>query len=219
MESARQQWPAMTQSVENVGVPGCQWQVGVFWDGAMLFGQTLLRGELYHHPRLADELKLADVGDNLLHLSVGFGDSMRLVDRAGTNSPAIRKGLQEGRLPIPFVETRDGDLVWHETVFAHLLDRKMEDGMSPRPDDVLVVQAKFAVRNAGSARRTAHLWLHFGDTSQTRSASHQLPELAAAIPHSFEAPFGIVEGKVRYVIPAPARGSFAGTMRFRRRWE
>ncbi len=207
MESARQQWPAMTQSVEHVGVPGCQWQVGVFWDGAMLFGQTLLRGELYHHPRLADELKLANVGDNLLHLSVGFGERMRLVDRTGTNSPAIRKGLQEGRLPIPFVETRDGDLVWRETVFAHLLDRKMEDGMSPRPDDVLVVQARFTVRNAGSACRTAHLWLHFGDTSQTRSASHQLPELAAAIPHSFAAPFGVVAGKVRYVIPAPAAGA------------
>ena len=147
-------------------MPGCQWQVGVFWDGAMLFGQTLLRGELYHHPRLADELALAGVGNNLLHLSVGFGDSMRLIDREGTNSPPIRKGLQEGRLPIPYVETRDGDLVWHETVFAHLLDRKMEDGMTPRPDDVLVVQARFSVRNAGSARRTGHLWLHFGDTTR-----------------------------------------------------
>jgi hypothetical protein len=210
MESARQQWPAMSHSVENVGVPGCQWQVGVFWDGGMLFGPTLLRGELYHHPRMADEVKLCGVGNNLLHVSVGFGDSMRLVDRGGTNSTAIRKGLQEGRLPIPFVETRDGDLVWHETVFAHLLDRKMEDGMSPRPGDVLVVQAKFTVRNAGSARRTAHLWLHFGGTSQTRSASQQLPELAAAIPHSFEAPFGMMEGKVRYVIPAPAQGTLRG---------
>jgi hypothetical protein len=207
LEAARQQWPPMTKSVQNVGVPGCQWQVGVFWDGALLFGQTLLRGEVYRHPRLADELALAGVGNNLLHLSVGFGDSMRLVDREGTNVPAIRKGLQDGRLPIPYVETRDGDLVWREEVFAHLLDRRMEDGMSPRPDDVLVVQVKFSVCNKGPARRTGHLWLHFGDTSQTRSASHQLPQLAPSISHTFQSPFGIVDGRVRYVIPGPTQGT------------
>src|SRR3972149_5205047 len=71
MESARREWTPMTRSVQNVGVPGCQWQVGVFWDGALLFGQTLLRGEMYHHPRLAEELALAGVGNNLLHVSVG----------------------------------------------------------------------------------------------------------------------------------------------------
>jgi hypothetical protein len=207
MEAARQQWPAMTKSVQNVGVPGCQWQVGVFWDGALLFGQTLLRGEVYHHPRMADELTLAGVGNNLLHVSVGFGDTMRLVDRKGTNTSTIQKGLQEGRLPMPFIETRDGDLVWNETVFAHLLDRKMEDGMSPRPNDVMVVQVEFVVRNAGPAQRTGHLWLHFADTSQTRSASHQLPELAPAIPHSFEPPFGTMDGRVRYVVPPPAKGT------------
>ena len=211
LESARQQWPRLTKSVESVGVPGCQWQVGVFWDGALLFGQTLLRG--YNHPRLADEVKLAGIGNNMLHVSVGFGDSMRLIDRLGSNSPAIRKGLQEGRLPMPYVETRDGDLVWHEAVFAHLLDRKMEDGMTPRPDDVMVVQVKFSVHNAGSARRTGHLWLHFGDTSQTFIAAYQIhegataPELAPAIAHTFEAPFGMMDGKVRYVVPAPAQGT------------
>jgi hypothetical protein len=89
-----------------VGVPGGQWQVGVFWDGALLFGQTLLRGELHQHSRLADELALAAVGNNLLHASVGFGEPMRLVDREGTNSPMIRKGLQERRLPIPYIETK-----------------------------------------------------------------------------------------------------------------
>jgi hypothetical protein len=206
LEQARKCWTPMTKSVQHVGVPGCQWQVGVFWDGALLFGQTLLRGELYHHPRMADEVKLAGVGNNLLHVSVGFGDRMRLIDREGTNSTAIRKGLQEGRLPIPYVETRDGDLLWHETVFAHLLDRKMEEGMTPRTDHVLVVQVKFSVHNAGPARRTGHLWLHFGDTTQTRSASQQLPELAPAIAHSFEQPFGMMEGKVRYVVPAPVQG-------------
>jgi hypothetical protein len=207
MESARQQWPPMTKSVQNIGVPGCQWQVGVFWDGALLFGQTLLRGEAYNHPRMADELALAGVGNNLLHVSVGFGDPMRLIDREGTNAPTIRKGLQEGCLPMPYVETRDGDLMWNETVFAHLLDPKMEDGMSPRPDDVLVVQVKFSIRNTGMSQRTGHLWLHFGDTSQTRSASHQLPQLAPAVPHSFKPPLGTIDGRVRYVLPAPAQGS------------
>jgi hypothetical protein len=215
LESARRQWPRLANSVENVGVPGCQWQVGVFGNGGLLFGQTLLRG--YNHPRLAEELKLTGAGNNMLHVSAGFGDSMRLIDRLGSNSPAIRKGLQEGRLPMPYIETWDGDLVWHETVFAHLLDRKMEEGMNPRPDDAMVVQVKFSVRNAGSARRTGHLWLHFGDTSQTFQASHQfapspdpaiapVPELAPAIAHTFEAPLGMLEGKVRYVIPAPAQG-------------
>jgi hypothetical protein len=207
MESARREWPRMTQSVQNVGVPGCQWQAGVFWDGALLFGQTLLRGELYHHPRMADELALAGVGNNLLHVSVGFGNSMRLVDREGTIAPAIRKGLLDGRLPMPYVETRDGDLVWRESVFAHLLDRKMEEGMTSRSDDVMVVQVEFVARNTRLARTTGHLWLHFGDTSQTRSASHQLPELAPAIAHAFEPPYGMLEGKVRYVIPTPSDGT------------
>ncbi|MCC6124559.1 MAG: hypothetical protein IT426_06340 [Pirellulales bacterium] len=206
LEHARKQWEPMTKSVQNVGVPGCQWQVGVFWDGALLFGQTLLRGEAYRHPRLADEIALARLGDNMLHVSVGFGAQMRLLDRAGSNSPLIRKGLCEGRLPMPFVESRDGDLVWRETVFAHLLERKMEAGMEPRPDDVLVVQVKFTARNAGLSRRVGHLWLHFGDATKTRSASQQLPELAPALAHAYEAPFGMLEGKVRYAIPTPSRG-------------
>jgi hypothetical protein len=206
LEQARKQWAPMTKSVQNVGVPGCQWQVGVFWDGALLFGQTLLRGEAYHHPRLADEIALAQLGGNMMHVSVGFGDRMRLLDRAGTNSPGVRKGLREGRLPMPFVESRDGDLVWRETVFAHLLDRKPEEGMDPHPEDVFVAQVKFTVQNTGLSRRNGHLWLHMGDTTRTRTASHQLPELAPAIPHAYEAPFGILDGKVRYVIPTPSQG-------------
>ncbi|MBI2301033.1 MAG: hypothetical protein HYU66_19145 [Armatimonadetes bacterium] len=202
LEQARKCWKPMVRAVQHVGVPGYQFQAGVMWDGALLFGPLGFR-----------ELKVmqqetAPLGDNRLHLSIAYGAPMRLADRHGTGNPAIRRWLAEGRLPIPHVETTDGDLVWDETVFAHLLGRQCDDGLRPREDDTLVTHAEIRVHNTGRSRRQGQLWLHFGDTSQVELGykCSQGKELAPAITHRFEVPYGWVDGKVRYVLPPPAKG-------------
>jgi len=202
LEQARQCWQTMVRPVQHVGVPGYQFQAGVMWDGALVFGPLDFR------QLKVMQAELAPLGDNRLHVSVGYGDPMRLVDRRGTGHPAIRRSLEQGRLPIPHVITQDRDLCWDQTVFAHLLDRGLDAGMNPGSNDVLVVQADFHVRNTGQARRTGHLWLHFGDTSQVRLGYKcgQGDELAPPIAHRYQAPFGLVGDQVRYVLPAPDRG-------------
>ncbi|GMV96166.1 MAG: hypothetical protein AMXMBFR83_05340 [Phycisphaerae bacterium] len=198
-EAARRQWSPMVRPVQHVGIPGYEWQTAVLWDGSLLFGPQW-RGV---------EAEVAPLGDNLLHLCVGFGERMRFLDRVGTNAPAIRRSLEGGRLPVPTVESRDGDLLWRETVFAHLLDRRPEEGLDPKAGDVLVTHALFSVRNGGYARRTGHLWLYVGDASKVNLGykAHALPELGKPLPHRLEDGLGIVGGKVRYVLPAPAKGT------------
>jgi hypothetical protein len=202
LEQARQCWQPMLRPVQHVGVPGYQFQAGVMWDGSLVFGPLDFLG------LKVMQAELAPLGENRLHVSVGFGDPMRLVDRKGTASADIRRELEQGRLPIPHVVTQDGRFIWDETVFAHLLDRAWDKSMQPDTNDVLVVHALFTVRNTDLARRTAHLWLHFGDASQVRFGYKcaQLPDLAPPIAHRFAAPFGMVSNRVRYVLPAPAQG-------------
>jgi hypothetical protein len=134
---------------------------------------------------------------------------MRFVDRRGTNSPDIKRWLESGRLPVPHVQTKDGDLIWHETVFAHLLDRNLEDGMTPKPDDTLVVHIRFQVKNTGVEPRTAHAWLYASSIDQVSLgySCEVRPELGKAIEHKWEPPYDVVDGKVRYVIPPPAKGT------------
>ncbi len=202
LEQARQCWQPMVRPVQHVGVPGYQFQAGVMWDGALVFGPLDFR------QLKVMQAELALLGDSRLHVSVGYGEPMRLVDRRGTGHPAIRRHLEQGRLPIPHVVTQDGDLLWDETVFAHLLGREPGEGMRPKPDDVLVVQAVFNVRNTDHARCTGHLWLHFGDTRQVSFGYKcaQKDDLAPAIAHRFEPPLGMVGEKVRYVLPPPDKG-------------
>ena len=80
--------------------------------------------------------------------------------------------------------------------------------MTPTPDQRLVTQVLFRVRNGGPVHRTGWLWLHFGDTSDTTfgykcAVSERLPP---ALLHAREGAFGRVAGGVRYVLPAPAAG-------------
>ncbi len=192
----------MTRAVQHVGVPGYQFQTGVTWDGALVFGPL----EFYDFKVIRDEM--APLGKHLLHVSFGFGDVLRLVDRQGTLHPGIRRSLEQGRLPIPSVETRDGELEWRETVFAHLLDRPMQPWPEPRPGDVLLTHAVFRVRNAGLARRTGHLWMHFGDTKKVLFGykCRQLPEIAEPIAFRFDPPYGRLEDGIRFALPTPQKG-------------
>lgn len=197
-EAARQQWHPMIRPVQHVGVPGYQWQTAVFWDGSLVFG-----------PFWRLEQAVAPLGNNLMHLSVAFGEPIRFMDRSGTNAPSIRRYLEGGRLPIPSVESRDGNLLWRETVFAHLLNRQPEEGMRPKPEDMLITHMCWKVRNTGLTVQTGHLWLYPADTSHVRFGYKCTvdEELGQALPHQFQAGLGIVEGRVRYAIPSPKKGT------------
>jgi hypothetical protein len=202
IEQALRCWKPMTRAVQHVGVPGYQFQAGVMWDGALVFGPLEFRGLKV----MGKEIE--PLGRHYLHVSFGYGEPMRLADRKGTGSPLIRRSLEGGRLPIPHVLTRDGDLEWRETVFAHLLGRSAGEWLETHDGDRLVVHADFRVRNGGPARRTGRLWMHFGDTSRVKFGykCEQLPEIGAEIPCRFEPPFGRVDGGVRFALPRPEKG-------------
>ncbi|MBE7559395.1 hypothetical protein HS125_10750 [bacterium] len=105
-EQAKAAWKPMVRPVQHVGVPGYNFQTAVLWNGASVCGPIAVRDI----PVMVEEL--APLGDNGLHLTVGFWRSrMRILDRQGTNHPDLSRRLLDGRLPIPTVETRDGDLV------------------------------------------------------------------------------------------------------------
>jgi len=215
LEEAKKLWKPMTRAVQHVGVPGYQWQAGVFWDGSLLFGPL---NEFRYTPALAKEC--APLGRNLLNVTVGYGDPVRFQERSGIEDAKFQRSLEAGRLPLPHIATKDGNLLWDETVFSHLLDRDLEEGMKPSLDDILVVQATFKVRNSGSAPSVGHLWLHFGDTTDIIFGykAGRGDELGSVYPQHFEAPLGILENMwlnapygsfkkdVRYVIPKPEKG-------------
>ncbi len=203
LEQARKCWQPMTRAVQHVGVPGFEFQVGVMWDGSLVFGPL----QFLNLKVMREDLAL--LGSSPLHLSVGYGNPLRFVDRPGTGKPEIRRWLEEGRLPIPHIETADGELIWQERVFAHLLGRELGEGMQPGRDDKLVVHARIKVRNGGWATRTGHLWLHLGDTSQVRFGykCRMGSDLGPAIAHRYEVPYGILDGKVRYVLAPPTHGT------------
>lgn len=178
LERARALWSPMVRPVEHVGVPGYDFQCGVLWDGGLVFGPLDFRGlEVM-------KKELAPLGDEALHVSVAFGDPPRFVDRQGSGSPQIRRWLDEGCLPIPTVETKEGGFTWNEQVFATRLDPQLEVDSPRGRDEPLVVIARFVVTNETSSRATAHLTLHFGETSSVHNGYKcgQLPELAAAKP-------------------------------------
>jgi len=209
-EKAAPLWTPQTKAIQHVGVPGYQWQTGVLWDGSLAFGPFGFRKQ-EEFPGASFEKfweEFAPLGDNLLHLSFAYGDDVRFLDFAGHGCAAVTKGLEDGRLPIPHVESRDGGLAWDQLVFAHLLDRPMEDGLRPRSGDMLVTHASFTVRNAAPAARTARLWLYFGDASQLQFGYKVNVGIAPgpSIRHSFDPPFGMQADKVRYVLPAPSAG-------------
>jgi hypothetical protein len=157
-------------------------------------------------PGIAREV--AALGDNALHVSVGYGNPMEFSNRAGLTTSYVQKELLDGRLPMPHVRSKDGDLFWEEDVYAHLLGRDFDEGMSSAESDVLVIHAKFTVRNTAAEHKAGHLWLHFGDTSQIQLGykAGESDQLGWAIPHRYERPFGLVADRVRYVIPTPRQG-------------
>ncbi|MHC4403119.1 MAG: hypothetical protein ACYTG0_25945 [Planctomycetota bacterium] len=155
----------------------------------------------------------ATIGNNGAHISVGYGDPMRFLDRRGTESPFIKRGLVDGRLPIAQLRMLESGLEWNQTVFAHLLDRKPKEGMSPRSDDTLVVHSVFKLYNLSDEPRTAHLWLYFGDLTHTRLGYKTVvdEEIDNPLDHKLTNSFGILSnpgmaGNIRYVIPNPEKG-------------
>jgi hypothetical protein len=203
LERARKEWKPMTRGVQHVGVPGHEWQTAVLWNGSLFFGP-----EEGLRKAAAMKEEAASLGNNLLHLSVGYGREITFPDRLGNGSPQIRHSLEMGYLPIPRIQTQRDGLAWDQTVFARLLGKDMNQGMQPAPDDVLVTFVKFRATNSSAGARTGHLWLHFGETSQITFGYKfgQGAALAPALEHTFAAPYGMFDGGVRYVIPEPAVG-------------
>lgn len=205
-ERARREWKPMQHGIAHVGVPGYEWQAGVLWNGALFFGPE---ADLRKTAGMKEEAER--LGNNLLHVSVGYGKEIAIPDRLGRGSTEVRHSLDEGYLPIPHVTTAHEGLKWDETVFARLLGKPMTDGMQPADDDVLVAFTRFKVSNPSAKAATGHLWLHFGDTSQVRYGykAGQGAELGPAIQHTFAAPFGTFDGGVRYILPKPAAGELS----------
>ena len=83
-EEAAKHWRPMVRAVEHVGIPGYPFQAAVLWDGSLVFGPLSFR-EL-----TVMQKETAPLGDNLLHVAVGYGEPMRWIDRRGTRNPAIR---------------------------------------------------------------------------------------------------------------------------------
>lgn len=207
LEKARKAWHPMWRATQHVGVPGYGWQPMVLWDGSIILGPTQYATS-GSPTRKEAEATLGEIAGFQHHMCFAFGEPMKFVDRTGRQSPDISRRLLDGRLPIPVIETRDDSLVWQETVFSHLLGRPISQGMKPAKDDNLVVHAVFRVVNRGHARANAHLWMYLSDTHTSSFAyeSTVSASLGRAVPHRFESPYGRVNGKVRYVIPAPAAG-------------
>src|SRR5437870_11597397 len=131
----------------------------------------------------------AQLGDNALHVSIGYGNNIEFPDRLGRGGNNVTRELEDGYLPIPHVRTSHEGLQWEETVFARLLDRRISEGLQPNESDVLGVFVNIQVKNASVEAKTGHLWLHFGDTSQIRYGykAGQGLELGAAIEYTFAA--------------------------------
>jgi hypothetical protein len=203
-EEAQKYWQPMNRAVQHVGVPGHEWQAGVLWNGALVFGPLKYARE---NPGMVKELAL--LGDNALHISVGYGKSPRFVGRIGGPNPALTRSNEAGYLPIPSIETKDGDLTWKQTVFAHLLDQDFDQALHPKEEHLLVVHSRFTVRNNSADKSEAHLWFHFGNTSQVVFGykAGQGNELGSSIAHKFVSPWGFIENEVRYVVPAPKKGA------------
>ena len=88
LERARKQWKPMTRGVQHVGVPGHEWQTGVLWNGALFFGpEEDLRKEA------AMKEEAAWLGNNSLHISVGYGKEITFPDR-WYGTPATREELR-----------------------------------------------------------------------------------------------------------------------------
>jgi hypothetical protein len=196
-ERAQREWQRMVRPVQHVGIPGYEWETGVFWDGSLYFG-----------PETRLEQAVAPLKDNPMHLCVAFGEQPRFIDRRGTNHSDISRSLEMGRLPIPSIETRDGDLTWTETVFAHLLDRAPSEGLSPRPDDLLVTHMRWKVTNRGTTRQTAHLWLYPMDTSRVRLGykCEVDSDLGKSLGCRLESGLATNNDRVRFAIQPPAKG-------------
>ncbi|MFO0983343.1 MAG: LamG-like jellyroll fold domain-containing protein [Planctomycetota bacterium] len=204
LEQARQCWQPMTRAVQHVGVPGFEFQTGVMWDGSLVFG-----------PFFRPAAEVARLGNNLLHLvftlrsapaSAAHGNDER-------TSTVVRRGLVDGRLPIPWLQCSDQDLEWNETVFAHLLGRTIDQGVSPDENDVLVTHVRLRVHNAGATARLATLLVEPRDTSDLALGykCQSIPARAKLLPVTLRPDAAMFcmqqDGRVRLIVRSPPQGS------------
>ncbi len=203
-EAAQRCWSPMVHPVMHVGVPGYSLQCGMMWDGSLLFGPLCA-----DFPAMAKEIE--PLGAPMQLVSFGFGERCEQVDRAKAVDPRARRSLLEGRLPIPRFDFDDAGLRWSEQLFAQLLDRPLAAGMTPRDDDRMLVHSLWRVENASPLRRTAQLWIHFGTLEGVAFGYKTTlpPGFGTALPQQWHAPIGLLDGRLRYLIPPPTHGELA----------
>ncbi|MBI5705435.1 MAG: hypothetical protein HZC36_00415 [Armatimonadetes bacterium] len=196
---ARTEWSPMVRPVQHVGVPGFEFQTGVMWDGALVFGPL----DFLSLKVMQEEMKLHHASP--MHVSFGYGEKMTLPDRKGTGNRALQRSLVGKSLPIPLLSFRQGDVIWQETVSARLLSGR--EWRSSQ--DVLVADARLkAAPMLGMGPKSARVWIHFGDTSKVRFGykCEQDVQLAPGLPIRFDGRFGMIGDQVRFAVEKPSEG-------------
>ena len=214
-EQAAKIWKPMTRAVQHVGVPGCQWQTGVMWDGALLFGPLDFR----YLSVMQDELKLlGSRGEHrkgiktlwVIASTSQWRTGVRCTSRTGwaQANPPFGAGWKMGGCLFPAWRLPMATSSGRRAFLLDLLNRDFAEGMDSQPDDLPITHAIFKVRNRGSQPQVGHLWLHFADTTQVTLGYKcaQGDELGNALDHTFATPLGMMKDLVRYVIPPPSQG-------------
>lgn len=201
-EQAQKCWTPMKRPVEFLGVPGHQFQMAVFWDGSIVSGYLAIQNP----PVFRKEMEY--LGNRPVHMIIGFGPKMNIIDHFGSNNPKIRRYLEQGRLPIVHTITEDNGLQWHQTTFAHILERKLQLGQYPLPEEMLIAHSIFTVTNKSLTPQTANLWLYLTHPNLDFGYKVRIdPNLGIPSDYHFKSPFGIINDKVRFAIPRPDAGS------------
>lgn len=157
---AQKHWSPMVHPVQHVGAPGFNFQTAVMWDGSLVFGPLGFRNlEVMKH-------EVAQFASEPMHVSFLYGKTPQLVDRLALRNPLVTRRLSDGFLPIPIVETADGEFIWTETVCAYLLARPLSGCPSPTQQDNLITQVQLTAKNSASTAATRSVWIHFGTDSQ-----------------------------------------------------
>lgn len=192
-DRAIENWQLPRRGVIHIGIPGYQWQAGVFWDGSLLFGPT---NSLRNVSAVSKEC--IELGDNQAHVSFAYGSPMRFIDRRGNANPVIKRSFFDNLFPIPEISFIQDGIRYEQTVFANFLDNPPEYGMvKSEGTDTLITCSKFEVSNPSSKKRSSSVWIYFGDLAHTRYFYKTVVDekIDNSLAHRFEAPFGYLDIK------------------------
>lgn len=200
---AQKHWSPMVHPVQHVGAPGFNFQTAVMWDGSLVFGPLGFRNlEVMKH-------EVAQFASEPMHVSFLYGKTPQLVDRLASRNPLVTRRLSDGFLPIPIVETADGEFLWTETVCAYLLARPLSGCPSPTQQDNLITQVQLTAKNSASTAATRSVWIHFGTDSQVSLGYKvwQGTTLSPSIDCKFSHKIATQQDQLRFAVQEPEKGT------------